>query len=207
MVALEKQPLSKDTWLVNLKRNMSVSCWIVNVLALINGYSVICSYLVYISMLMLSWIHQCSYRWWGTWNFPPLSGSFPPQALLTSVIYCVLLSHPKSIMSPYLAISNTITYQWFKHFSYSAYSHTGCWGSSTNVLHKQRAYSFQCLGHGRSGEVWWIKRRLLHSRTVCHHHVRCDSTSDLQKCPKLASWSGTCLRKHPHCVVWEQGGH
>ena len=28
-----------------------------------------------------------SYRGWGSWDFPPLTSSFPPQGLLTSAIY------------------------------------------------------------------------------------------------------------------------
>ena len=51
-------------------------------------------------------VYSISYRGWGTWDFTPPSSSFPHQALLTSAIYMyivlVLLSHPKTIMSPTL---------------------------------------------------------------------------------------------------------
>ena len=45
-------------------------------------------------ILKLCLVTSVSYRGWGTWDLPPLSSSFPPQAFVTS-----LLSHPKSIMS------------------------------------------------------------------------------------------------------------
>ena len=43
-----------------------------------------------------------SYRGWGTWDFPPLSSSFPLKLCWLLPYIFVLLSHPKSIMSPTL---------------------------------------------------------------------------------------------------------
>lgn len=46
---------------------------------------------------------RVSYRGWENWNFLPCNTQVlpppPPQTLLTSVMYFVLLSHPKGIMS------------------------------------------------------------------------------------------------------------
>ena len=57
----------------------------------------------------LTVLGSVSYRGWGTWDFPSLSSSFPPQTLLTSAIYLYMyyIPTPESIMPPtlYLAIS------------------------------------------------------------------------------------------------------
>ena len=42
---------------------------------------------------------------------------------------------------------------------------------------------------------------------MCHHHVRCNLSCDLQERAELAQGSGQGLREHTHRVDREQGGH